>query len=449
MMDWLLYPLAFAGLLGVLVVVHELGHFIVARRSGVHVLSFSVGFGRSLASWVDSRGTTFKLSLIPLGGYVRMYDERDDTASLKDLAAVPAGAVSHSQLSAFWKIAIAAAGPLANFILAALIYGALFMVGSTEYSPTTQTPKDNTVLAQSGLQAPARILRVDGRAVSGWQSVLMALSDRLGETGRIELDVYNLRQGREQTLQLPIATWLQEQTQPDVLGALGLQPVLLSVVGEVVADSPASVAGLKPGDWVTGVNERNIALWREWVDEIVKYPNTPMSLTVVRGGQTLQLSATPGVRNDAEGKPIGFLGVSPDLVEVKFPPIQALLMGWTETLDKTAMTLSMLEKMVVGLLSVQNLVGPVGIAQIAGDTAKTSWQMFFGVMALMSISLGVLNLLPVPLLDGGQIVLVSIEAIKGSPVSDRIQQGAVQLGLLLVGLMFVLVTFNDLTRLFS
>ena len=124
-------------------------------------------------------------------------------------------------------------------------------------------------------------------------------------------------------------------------------------------------------------------------------------------------------------------------------------MGWTETLDKTAMTLSMLEKMVVGLLSVQNLVGPVGIAQIAGDTAKTSWQMFFGVMALMSISLGVLNLLPVPLLDGGQIVLVSIEAIKGSPVSDRIQQGAVQLGLLLVGLMFVLVTFNDLTRLFS
>ena len=129
--------------------------------------------------------------------------------------------------------------------------------------------------------------------------------------------------------------------------------------------------------------------------------------------------------------------------------MQAFLMGWTETIDKTAMTLSMLEKMVVGLLSVQNLVGPVGIAQIAGDTAKTSWQMFFGVMALMSISLGVLNLLPVPLLDGGQIVLVSIEAIKGSPVSDRIQQGAVQLGLLLVGIMFVLVTFNDLTRLFG
>ncbi|GIS20318.1 MAG: hypothetical protein CM15mP120_22340 [Pseudomonadota bacterium] len=337
---------------------------------------------------------------------------------------------------------------MANFILAALIYGALFMVGSTEYSPTTQTPKDNTVLAQSGLQAPARILRVDGRAVSGWQSVLMALSDRLGETGRIELDVYNLRQGREQTLQLPIATWLQEQTQPDVLGALGLQPVLLSVVGEVVADSPASVAGLKPGDWVTGVNERNIALWREWVDEIVKYPNTPMSLTVVRGGQTLQLSATPGVRNDAEGKPIGFLGVSPDLVEVKFPPIQALLMGWTETLDKTAMTLSMLEKMVVGLLSVQNLVGPVGIAQIAG-IQRNQLADVLRCYGAYEHFLGCFELAPVPLLDGGQIVLVSIEAIKGSPVSDRIQQGAVQLGLLLVGLMFVLVTFNDLTRLFS
>jgi regulator of sigma E protease len=292
-------------------------------------------------------------------------------------------------------------------------------------------------------------LRVDGRDVTGWQNVLMSLSDRLGESGTIELDLYNLRSGQEQTVQLPIATWLQSQSQPDVLGALGLQPVLMSVVGEVVADSPASRAGLQPGDWVVGVNGRDIELWREWVEEIVQYPNTPMLLTVVRRGQSLQLSATPGSRNDAQGKAIGFLGVSPDLVEVRFEPLQAMWMGWTETFDKTAMTLSMLKKMLVGLLSVQNLVGPVGIAQIAGDTAKTSWQMFFGVMALMSISLGVLNLLPVPLLDGGQIVLVSIEAIKGSPVSDRLQQGAVQLGLLLVGIMFVLVTFNDLTRLFG
>jgi regulator of sigma E protease len=449
MMDWLLYPLAFAGLLGVLVVVHEFGHFIVARKSGVHVLSFSVGFGRALLSWVDKRGTTFKLSLIPLGGYVRMFDERDDETNMGDLAPVPADAVSHSQLSAAWKIAIAVAGPLANFILAAVIYALLFMVGSTEYAPTTQTPKENTVLAESGVDAPARILRVDGRDVTGWQNVLMSLSDRLGESGTIELDLYNLRSGQEQTVQLPIATWLQSQSQPDVLGALGLQPVLMSVVGEVVADSPASRAGLQPGDWVVGVNGRDIELWREWVEEIVQYPNTPMLLTVVRRGQSLQLSATPGSRNDAQGKAIGFLGVSPDLVEVRFEPLQAMWMGWTETFDKTAMTLSMLKKMLVGLLSVQNLVGPVGIAQIAGDTAKTSWQMFFGVMALMSISLGVLNLLPVPLLDGGQIVLVSIEAIKGSPVSDRLQQGAVQLGLLLVGIMFVLVTFNDLTRLFG
>ena len=449
MMDWLLYPVAFAGLLGVLVVVHEFGHFIVARKSGVHVLSFSVGFGRALMSWVDKRGTTFKLSLIPLGGYVRMYDERDDQASLAELAPVPDNAVSHSQLSPAWKIAIAAAGPLANFILAAVIYALLFMAGSTEYAPTTQTPQQETVLAKSGLDAPARILRVDDRDVAGWQNVLMALSDRLGESGTIELEVYNLRSGQAQTLQVPITTWLQSQGQPDVLGALGLQPVLLSVVGDVVADSPASQAGLQPGDWVVGVNEREIQLWREWVDEIVQAPNTPLALTVVRQGQALQLSATPGARDDAQGNVSGFLGVSPDLVEVRFAPLQALWMGWVETLDKTVMTLSMLKKMLVGLLSVQNLVGPVGIAQIAGDTAKTSWQMFFGVMALMSISLGVLNLLPVPLLDGGQIVLVSIEAIKGSPVSERLQQGAVQLGLLLVGLLFVLVTFNDLTRLFG
>ena len=448
-MDWLLYPLAFAGLLGVLVVVHEFGHFIVARLAGVHVLSFSVGFGKALLSRVDKNGTTFKLSMIPLGGYVRMYDTRDDAASLQDMAAVPADAVAHSSLSAWWKIAIAVAGPLANFALAAVVYALLFVAGTTEYAPTTLAPKADTQLALAGLDAPAQVLRVDGREIAGWQSVLMALSDRLGESGAIALEVQNLRSGREQRLQVPIDTWLQGEVQPDVLGSLGLQPALLSVVGEVVEGSPASRAGLRAKDWVVGVNDREIGSWRQWVDEIVEHPQVPLIVSVVRAGQVLQLSVTPDARTTAAGETIGFLGVSPDVIEVRFTPLQAVWKGGVETVDKTVMTLSMLKKMIVGLLSVQNLVGPVGIAQIAGDTVKTSWQMFFGVMALMSISLGVLNLLPVPLLDGGQVVFIVIEAVKGSPVSDGLQQGAAQLGLLLVGIMFVLVTFNDLTRLFS
>ena len=449
MMDWLLYPLAFAGLLGVLVVVHEFGHFIVARFSGVHVLSFSVGFGKALLSRVDKRGTTFKLSMIPLGGYVRMYDDRDDAESLQGMAAVPADAVAHSSLSSGWKIAIAVAGPLANFVLAAVVYALLFIAGTTEYAPTTQAPKVDTKLSQAGLNAPARVVRVDGGDVAGWQSVLMSLSDRLGESGTIELEVQNLRTGRDQALQLPISTWLQGEAQPDVLGDLGLQPALLSVVGNVVDDSPADRAGLRANDWVIGVNDREISSWRQWVDEIVAHPQIPLIITVIRSGQQLQLSVTPAARTTSTGDTIGFLGVSPAVIEVRFEPLQALWKGVVETADKTVMTLSMVKKMVVGLLSVQNLVGPVGIAQIAGDTVKTSWQMFFGVMALMSISLGVLNLLPVPLLDGGQVVLIVIEAIKGSPVSERLQQGAAQLGLLLVGIMFVLVTFNDLTRLFG
>ena len=449
MMDWLLYPLAFAGLLGVLVVVHEFGHFIVARLAGVHVLSFSVGFGKALLSRVDKNGTTFKLSMIPLGGYVRMYDTRDDAASLQGMAAVPADAVAHSSLSAWWKIAIAVAGPAANFVLAAVVYALLFVTGTTEYAPTTQAPKADTKLALAGLNAPARVLRVDGREIAGWQSVLMALSDRLGESGAIALEVQNLRSGREQTLQVPIDTWLQGDAQPDVLGSLGLQPALLSVVGDVVEGSPASRAGLRANDWVVGINDREVGSWRQWVDEIVEHPQVPLILSVVRAGQVLQLTVTPEAGTTAAGETVGFLGVSPAVIEVRFTPLQALWKGCVETVDKTVMTLSMLKKMIAGLLSVQNLVGPVGIAQIAGDTVKTSWQMFFGVMALMSISLGVLNLLPVPLLDGGQVVFIVIEAVKGSPVSDGLQQGAAQLGLLLVGIMFVLVTFNDLTRLFG
>ena len=448
-MDWLLYPLAFAGLLGVLVVVHEFGHFIIARFSGVHVLSFSVGFGKALFSVVDKNGTTFKLSMIPLGGYVRMYDDRDDAASLEGMASVPADAVPHSSLSPGWKIAIAVAGPLANFILAAVVYALLFIAGTTEYAPTTQVPPADTKLARAGLDAPARVLRVDGSDVAGWRSVLMSLSDRLGESGTIELEVQNLSTGRGQTVQVPITTWLQGEAQPDVLGSLGLQPALLSVVGDVVEGSPADRAGLRAKDWVVGVNDREISSWRQWVDEIVAHPQVPLVITVVRAGQQLQLSVTPAARTTSAGATIGFVGVSPDVIEVRFDPLPALWKGVVETVDKTAMTLSMVKKMIVGLLSVQNLVGPVGIAQIAGDTVKTSWQMFFGVMALMSISLGVLNLLPVPLLDGGQVVLIVIEAIKGSPVSERLQQGAAQLGLLLVGLMFVLVTFNDLMRLFG
>ena len=448
-MDWLLYPLAFAGLLGVLVVVHEFGHFIIARFSGVHVLSFSVGFGKALFSVVDKNGTTFKLSMIPLGGYVRMYDDRDDAASLEGMASVPADAVPHSSLSPGWKIAIAVAGPLANFILAAVVYALLFIAGTTEYAPTTQVPPADTKLARAGLDAPARVLRVDGSDVAGWRSVLMSLSDRLGESGTIELEVQNLSTGRGQTVQVPITTWLQGEVQPDVLGSLGLQPALLSVVGDVVEGSPADRAGLRAKDWVVGVNDREISSWRQWVDEIVAHPQVPLVITVVRAGQQLQLSVTPAARTTSAGATIGFVGVSPDVIEVRFDPLPALWKGVVETVDKTAMTLSMVKKMIVGLLSVQNLVGPVGIAQIAGDTVKTSWQMFFGVMALMSISLGVLNLLPVPLLDGGQVVLIVIEAIKGSPVSERLQQGAAQLGLLLVGLMFVLVTFNDLMRLFG
>mgnify|MGYP005621188653 FL=1 len=443
-MDWLLYPLAFAGLLGVLVVVHEFGHFIIARFSGVHVLSFSVGFGKALFSVVDKNGTTFKLSMIPLGGYVRMYDDRDDAASLEGMASVPADAVPHSSLSPGWKIAIAVAGPLANFILAAVVYALLFIAGTTEYAPTTQAPPADTKLARAGLDAPARVLRVDGSDVAGWQSVLMSLSDRLGESGTIELEVQNLSTGRGQTLQVPITTWLQGEAQPDVLGSLGLQPALLSVVGDVVEGSPADRAGLRAKDWVVGVNDREISSWRQWVDEIVAHPQVPLVITVVRAGQQLQLSVTPAARTTSAGATIGFVGVSPDVIEVRFDPLPALWEGVVETVDKTAMTLSMVKKMIVGLLSVQNLVGPVGIAQIAGDTVKTSWQMFFGVMALMSISLGVLNLLPVPLLDGGQVVLIVIEAIKGSPVSERLQQGAAQLGLLLVCLLYTSPSPRDL-----
>ena len=459
-MEFLLYPLAFALLLGVLVAFHEFGHFIVARMSGVHVLRFSIGFGKPLFSWVDSKGTEFTLAMIPLGGFVSMYDERDpltDPASSPELE----GAVGYTSLTPYWRIAIALAGPLANFLLAILIYWLLFFAGSVNYAPMSTAPGEGTLLQRSGVQSSVAILRIDEAAVTGWQDIALELSKRLGDTGDLKLSLLEFENGVERDVVVPISAWLKGEGEPDIFGSLGLMPSILPVVGRVVEGSQAERAGLESGDWIVAVDGDPVIYWSDWVELIEQAPNKTLVLTLIRAGTEYQLRATPDVRtvelvNDSEDSSgsvpstqieQGFLGVGPVVIEVEYPLVEALQMGVDETLSKTSLTFSMITKMFSGDVSAKTLVGPVGIAKIAGQSAKSGWRTFFGIMALMSISLAELNLLPVPMLDGGHVVFILAEIIMGKPVSEGIQSAALQGGLVLVAMMFIFVTFNDLSRL--
>ena len=459
-MEFLLYPLAFALLLGVLVAFHEYGHFVVARMSGVHVLRFSIGFGKPLFSWVDSKGTEFTLAMIPLGGFVSMYDERDPLTDPKSSPELE-GAMGYTQLTPYWRIAIALAGPFANFLLAILIYWLLFFAGSVQYAPMSTAPDEGSLLQRNGMQSPVQVLSVDEVAVTGWQDIALALTKRLGDSGDLRLALLELESGAEREVALPISGWLKGEDDPDIFGSLGLMPSILPVIGRVVEDSQAQRAGLEEGDWIVAVDGKPVTYWSDWLQAIEDSPNTPLILSIIRSGIPYELRATPDVRTvevadesqDGSANPTtvqieqGFLGVGPLVIEVEYPLGEALQMGFDETLGKTSLTFSMITKMFTGAVSANTLVGPVGIAKIAGQSAKSGWRTFFGIMALMSISLAVLNLLPVPMLDGGHVVFILAEIIRGKPVSEGFQSAALQGGLFLVALMFIFVTFNDLSRL--
>ena len=446
-MEILQYPLAFLLLLGVIVVFHEFGHFIVARRSGVHVVRFSVGFGKPLLRWSDKYGTEFVLAAIPFGGYVQMYDDRDPVINAVDDNSIPKDAVGYTGLSPLWRIAISLAGPAANFLLAIAIYALLFMVGTLQFTPTFDGAKADTALANAGGDRPFEVLSVDGEPVQNYQDVAMGLGDRLGESGEIMLGVLDLESSQRREIQLPIERWHEGVGEPDLFGSLDLRPVRLSIVGQVVEGSAAQRAGLQTGDWIVAVDGQRVSRWSEWVDHIVDSPGRAMVFEVLREGRRIYLTAVADRVTTEDGVEIGRLGVAPVKEKVQYGPFDALALGASKTWDMTVMTLAMMKKMIVGSVSAENLVGPVGIVKIAGDSARVGWYFFLNIMALMSVSLGVLNLLPIPMLDGGHVVFTSIEMLRGKPIPERLQMAVMQIGIVMLGAMMIFVTYNDLTRL--
>ncbi len=437
--------------LAVLVAVHEFGHFWVARRCGVKVLRFCIGFGKPLASWRDRQGTEYSVAAIPLGGYVKMLDEREGEVpeAERDRA--------FNRKPVLQRIAVVAAGPLANLILAVAAYWFLFMSGETGYAPLLGQVESGSIAEVAGLEAGQEIVAVDGRETPTWQALSFALLERIGDTGTITFSTRYPGSDLIYESEAHIERWLSDQEEPDLYGGLGIvmyTPDVPPVVDEVVADSAAERAGLLSGDRILSADGVQMNSWMDWVDYVRARPGVTIALEVERGEQLLERLIVPE-RIEDDGETIGRVGVSvaipempPELVR-KFErgPLEAAGAALVRTGDLVGFTFESIKKMVMGLISPKNLSGPITIAKVATASAKSGLESYIGFLALLSVSLGVLNLLPIPVLDGGHLLFYSIELLAGRPVPEKIQALGYQVGLFLVLGMMMLALYNDFTRL--
>jgi regulator of sigma E protease len=442
--------LLFIVAISLLVVIHEYGHFWVARRCGVEVLRFSVGFGKPLWSWKDKHGTEYAIAPIPLGGYVKMLDERE--------APVPEHLLDRAfnRKPVWQRIAIASAGPIANFIFAIVAYWALNVGGTTGVVPVIGQVQPDSIAAQAGLQPGDEIVQVASTETETWQEVQWTLLSYLGESTDVIIAVRSDSGAlRQHTLQLN--AWLSGSDSPEPLSGLGIVPrryAVPAVVGELVPGGAAEAAGLQVGDKVVAVNEQAVDTWLTWVEIVRANPDTMLALQVERAGDSVLVQMTPTAR-EQDGERIGFAGVQVEIPQLPeswlrnshYDPLSALLKGLEKTWNLVGFTLESLWKMLAGDLSVKNLSGPITIAKVAGSSASGGLESFVDFLALLSVSLGVLNLLPVPMLDGGHILFYAIEAVRGKPLSERVQIAALQFGMFLLLSLMMVAFYNDISRL--
>jgi len=438
------YLVAFLITLGVLVTVHELGHYWIARWSGVRILRFAVGFGRPLWKRVDARGVEWVIAMIPLGGYVRMLDERDSEFA----ESVAPGDVSFGQLHPAWRIAISLGGPFANFLLAVFAFWVIAIAGSTTYMPILGAVPIESPVSRAGGMAGLEVVTVDGDQTSSWQQVSMALATRLGDTGEIRLGLRRPGTGSVNEIRVEIVDWERGVDAPDLLGSLGIVPNIPAVIGQIEPGSAAERAGLLPWDQISELDGETVVDWAGMQAAISKLQSGDLTLTIERSGQALVILARPELRVTESGER-RVLGISPPINEIQYGVFAAVPVAVSKMVDTVVDTLALLKKMIFGQVSMANLSGPLTIAQVAGDSARVGWHYFVGILALLSVSLGVLNLLPIPILDGGHVVYATVEWLTGKPVSERIQIVGFQFGMFLVGGLMALALFNDFARIFG
>ncbi len=460
MLEFIISVLALIVTLGILVTIHEFGHFWVARRCGVKVLRFSIGFGRAVKTWIGKDGVEYVLAPIPLGGYVKMLGQEDTT--LTDASEVPVNERHHSfACKSLWqRMAIVAAGPVANFLLAIFIYWVInISYGINGIAPIVNGVSSNSAAQLAGLEVGDEILAVDGQPTIIWQQVTLRMLGRLGETGELVFSVDPADSSNIRDVRIPIQAWMGGDTEPDPVTNLGIVRIEIpALIGGTIAGGRAEFGDLQTGDEVLSVNGEPILGWTHWVQVIRNSPELDLDVIVQRNGSETGLELRPELVRGEDGRAIGSIGaylqetslseiLPPEALRaIHFGPLTAIQPALQETWDKSVFVLVSLKKMVIGLISVKNINGPITIAQVAGETASYGLNVYLGFLALLSISLGVLNLMPIPVLDGGHLIYYMIEAVIRRPVPERIQAWGLQLGLLLISGIMVLALYNDFVR---
>jgi regulator of sigma E protease len=445
---------AFIIALGLLIVVHEYGHFLVARLFNVKVLRFSVGFGRPLLTKkVGKDQTEWVIAAIPFGGYVKMLDEREGEVD-------PAEADRAFNRQSVWRrFAIVVAGPVANFLFAIAAYAGLFMYGLPEARPVLAAPPESTVAAAAGLRAGDTVRAVGGEAIATWQELRWRVLQSALQREPLRLEVLDDK-GHLRDATLDLRSFPADDVESDALDRVGLRlyrPPLEPVIGQLVSGGAAERAGLQPGDRVLLADGRPVDTWEALVATVQARPEVPLVLRIERAGATQDVEVVPAAVSSGQRR-IGRIGAAPQvpaahtermLIRVQYGVAESVWKGVVKTGDIAVFSLKMLGKMLVGQVSWKHLSGPVTIADFAGQSAALGWVSYLTFLALISISLGVLNLLPIPLLDGGHLMYYAIEIVKGKPVSERAMELGQRVGLALLLVMMAFAFYNDLNRLLT
>ncbi|ENB2047842.1 sigma E protease regulator RseP [Vibrio alginolyticus] len=444
--------ISFIVALGILVAVHEFGHFWVARRCGVKVEKFSIGFGKSIWSKVGKDGTEYSISMIPLGGYVKMVDSRVDE--------VP----EHEKPLAFdkkplWKrTSIVAAGPIFNFLFAIFAYWLVFLIGIPAVKPVIGEVTPNSIVAEAGIESGMELKSISGIKTPDWESVNMGLISHIGDDLMTVTLTSANEVGSEVTKTLDLREWKFDPETQSAMQSLGFTPYtpeVYRVIEQVSQGGAAEKAGVLPGDEVVAIGQQRVTEWKQVVEAVRSNPDTPLELTVLRQGYEQTLTLTPGSRELANKEVVGFAGIAPKVAEwpesyrfdLQFGVFESIGKAVDKTGQVIGLTISMLKKLIVGDVGLNNLSGPISIAKGAGATADYGLVYFLGFLALISVNLGIINLVPLPMLDGGHLLFFAIEAVIRRPVPEKVQEMGFRIGGAIIFSLMALALFNDFTRL--
>lgn len=433
---------AFAATIVVIVAIHEYGHYLAMRIFNVKVLTFSIGFGPKLLRWRSGKGTDFVISAIPLGGYVKPLDRRDCDIFPEEESG------EFSQKPAWQRVIVYAAGPFANFVLAVALYWFIFIGGQYTMPAIVGDVQPDMPAAEAGFEQGDEIVGLGKKEVSSWQQINTGLLRFVGEVEPVMVSLKKPN-GDVVDTHIDLSAWAKDPEQP-VLDVLGMEAKPLpAVVGEVLADGAAEKAGLQAGDKVLTVDGQTIEGWSQWVEVVQKSPEQTLQVEVQREDKKHTIELTPKSK-ELDGERIGLAGVQlGGLKKIDYTMVSAVPASVERTYDQVTMILSSFKKMLLGHLSVKSLGGPITIAQAAGETAAIGMDSFLLFLAFFSISLGVINLLPIPMLDGGWIMFGTIEMIMRKPLSDDFLMAAQRVGMALVLALMSIAIVNDLMRQFT